>query len=61
MILPATLAPDAAPIGCALDRHFGPFERLAELRGFLGADWVRCSRCRSVLTEATAGAKRQAA
>lgn len=61
MILPATLAPDAAPIGCALDRHFGPFDRLPELRNFLGAEWVRCSRCRSVLTAATAGVQRQAA
>ncbi|HWK89116.1 MAG TPA: hypothetical protein VNP72_03950 [Longimicrobium sp.] len=61
MILPATLAPNAAQIGCALDRHFGPFERLAELKGWLGADWVRCSRCRSVLTAATAGSRRIAA
>lgn len=59
---PAAVAPrlPARP-RCALDRHLGPFEPVAELRGFLAADWVECRCCGAPVTLATAARARFAA
>jgi hypothetical protein len=51
----------ARAVPCGLDRHFGPFELLPELKDWLGADWCRCRACRSTLTIATALRQRFAA
>ena len=50
---PAAASP-ARAVPCALDRHFGPFEALPELVGWLGTDWFTCRACRSTITRATA-------
>jgi hypothetical protein len=42
------------PVRCGLDRHFGPFEEIPEMAGWLGTDWFTCRACRSPLTRATA-------
>jgi len=57
----ATLAPSARPVPCGLDRHFGPFEFIPELRGWLGTDWCQCRACRSTITRDTALKQRHAA
>jgi hypothetical protein len=58
----ATPAPAARPaVSCALDRHFGPFEAIPELQGWMGTDWFNCRACRSTLTLATVAAQRFAA
>jgi hypothetical protein len=50
---PAALR-SAAAVPCALDRHFGPFEALEPLHGWLGTDWFTCRGCRAVVTRANA-------
>ena len=62
MLLPPRIP--AFPQGrvpCALDRHFGPFLELPELKGWLGADWCTCGSCRSTIALATAASQRIAA
>jgi hypothetical protein len=67
VILPSLHPPRAtrpAPrpvVLCALDRHLGPFEAMAELGSFLGADWCLCRGCGATLTTATALRQRSAA
>lgn len=61
MLQPAPHAAPARTIRCALDRHFGPFERLPELASWLGSDWYRCGACGSPLTLHTVLAQRSAA
>jgi hypothetical protein len=53
--------PSARPVPCALDRHFGPFETLPELKGWLGTDWYNCRACRSTITHATLLSQKSAA
>ena len=60
----APLAPAVSTVRrttCVLDRHFGPFEPLEELAGWMGTDWYNCSACRSTITRDTALARRSAA
>lgn len=60
IVQPRTPAPAPQParsgglIPCGLDRHFGPFEALDPLRGWLGTDWYTCRCCRAVVTRANA-------
>jgi hypothetical protein len=60
IVQPRTPSPTVSPprpgglIPCGLDRHFGPFEALDPLRGWLGTDWYTCRGCRSVVTHANA-------
>lgn len=62
MIHPAHASPRIAHrVPCALDLHFGPFEPLPELRGWLGTDWLTCRACRSPVTRATADSRKIAA
>ena len=61
MLQPAPHAAPARTVRCALDRHFGPFEPLEELAGWMGTDWYNCSACRSTITRNTALARRSAA
>ena len=50
---PAAALPLAPMMACAMDRHLGPYEPLAELAGWLGAEWCRCRCCGSSVTQAT--------
>jgi hypothetical protein len=60
--LPPRSAPHLAPrISCGLDRHFGPFDALPELGGWLGTDWFTCRGCRALVTRANADLRRIAA
>ena len=60
--VPAATSADAAkPVPCAFDRHFGPFEPLEELTGWMGTDWFNCRACRSTLTRATVSSAKTAA